>query len=310
MFKTRTRPSWCDEHITAVLRLGGIEPLEAFVKLTSWRLTRCLVCDCEAHYRLEYVLDRNKLGEPVCRACFWRGWAQTTRALQGLPVSAASEEEARSHAEASGFDYLGSLTQPSLHDDPHRVRCRLCQRISATRLSDLSFGCSCQSNPRRDRQTANVSGPRRKELLKDSGLPVLRWWDQERNDSASWETVGVSGRREVGWKCPVCDLRFNRRVDEMASLPSCPACEQERRAAWQAEYRLRRHLHQRRRDETGMSNIVVSIGAWTANAKVARGAAAVIVTGRIQRTGQVVNLNAEKLQPLPLAAKTKSRDFR
>ncbi|GAA0946580.1 hypothetical protein GCM10009554_42610 [Kribbella koreensis] len=59
-----------------------------------------------------------------------------------------------------------------------------------------------------------------------------------------------------------------------------------------------------------MSNIVVSIGAWTANAKVARGAAAVIVTGRIQRTGQVVNLNAEKLQPLPLAAKTKSRDFR
>ena len=63
-------------------------------------------------------------------------------------------------------------------------------------------------------------------------------------------------------------------------------------------------------DETGMSNIVVSVGAWNHNAKVARGAAAVIVTGRVQRTGQVVNLNAEKLQPLPLAAKTKSRDFR
>ncbi|WP_433020070.1 error-prone DNA polymerase [Kribbella sp. CA-294648] len=63
-------------------------------------------------------------------------------------------------------------------------------------------------------------------------------------------------------------------------------------------------------DETGMSNIVVSIGAWNANAKTARTAAAVIVTGRVQRTGQVVNLNAERLEPLPLAAKTKSRDFR
>ncbi|WBQ03863.1 error-prone DNA polymerase [Kribbella sp. CA-293567] len=63
-------------------------------------------------------------------------------------------------------------------------------------------------------------------------------------------------------------------------------------------------------DETGMSNIVVSVGAWTANAKTARTAAAVIVTGRVQRTGQVVNLNAERLHPLPLAAKTKSRDFR
>ncbi|WP_432951071.1 error-prone DNA polymerase [Kribbella sp. CA-253562] len=63
-------------------------------------------------------------------------------------------------------------------------------------------------------------------------------------------------------------------------------------------------------DETGMANIVLSVGAWNAHAKVARTAAAVIVRGRVQRTGQVVNLNAEHLEPLPLAAKTKSRDFR
>jgi error-prone DNA polymerase len=63
-------------------------------------------------------------------------------------------------------------------------------------------------------------------------------------------------------------------------------------------------------DETGMSNIVISVGVWNAHAKVARGAAAVIVRGRVQRTGQVVNLNAERFDVLPLAAKTKSRDFR
>jgi hypothetical protein len=100
----------------------------------------------------------------------------------------------------------------------------------------MTFGCSCQSNPRRDRQTANVSGPRRKELLKDSGLPGLAWWDHERNDPASFETVGVAGRREVGWRCPTCDLRFSRRVDRMALSPDCPVCEGKRQAAWQAEY--------------------------------------------------------------------------
>jgi error-prone DNA polymerase len=63
-------------------------------------------------------------------------------------------------------------------------------------------------------------------------------------------------------------------------------------------------------DETGMTNVVVSVGAWKVNAQVARGAAAVIVRGLVQRNGQVVNLNAERLEPLPLAAKSKSRDFR
>ncbi|GAB2605232.1 error-prone DNA polymerase [Kribbella endophytica] len=63
-------------------------------------------------------------------------------------------------------------------------------------------------------------------------------------------------------------------------------------------------------DETGMANIVISVGAWNHHAKVARTAAAIIVRGRVQRTGQVVNLNAEHMEPLPLAAKTKSRDFR
>ncbi|MEV6286054.1 error-prone DNA polymerase [Kribbella sp. NPDC051770] len=63
-------------------------------------------------------------------------------------------------------------------------------------------------------------------------------------------------------------------------------------------------------DETGMSNIVISVQVWNANATVARTAAAVIVQGRVQRTGQVVNLNANHLEQLPLAAKMKSRDFR
>ncbi len=63
-------------------------------------------------------------------------------------------------------------------------------------------------------------------------------------------------------------------------------------------------------DETGMINIVVSIATWQANATVARAARAVIVHGRVQRTGQVTNLNADRFEDLPLAATTRSRDFR
>ena len=53
-YGTRTKPAWCDEHITAILRQGGLLPLEPFVSPQAYRLTRCLTCGCEAHYRFEY----------------------------------------------------------------------------------------------------------------------------------------------------------------------------------------------------------------------------------------------------------------
>ncbi|HZX04871.1 error-prone DNA polymerase, partial [Kribbella sp.] len=63
-------------------------------------------------------------------------------------------------------------------------------------------------------------------------------------------------------------------------------------------------------DETGMANIVITVGCWHHHAAVARNAAALIIRGRVERAGEVTNLSAEHLQRLPLAARTKSRDFR
>jgi error-prone DNA polymerase len=63
-------------------------------------------------------------------------------------------------------------------------------------------------------------------------------------------------------------------------------------------------------DETGMANIVITVGCWHHYAAVARNAAALIIRGRVERAGEVTNLSAEHLQHLPLAARTKSRDFR
>jgi DNA polymerase-3 subunit epsilon len=145
-FKTRSKPTYCDEHIGEILRQGGLEPLESFTRPDDWLLTRCVLCSNVAHYRFVYVLDQNALGQLTCRACYWSEWAASSRRMQGAyaRLDPVSFEDARAHAEANGYEYLGPLTDPSYPDDPHRVECRRCGRVSAERLGDIGFGCSCQ----------------------------------------------------------------------------------------------------------------------------------------------------------------------
>ena len=80
-FKTRTKSTWCDEHLTAILAVGGLRPLGPFTAPKDFRLCECAVCGVKAHYRLEYTLDKNRLGEPTCRACYWRAWAGESRRM-------------------------------------------------------------------------------------------------------------------------------------------------------------------------------------------------------------------------------------
>ncbi|HEY9556883.1 MAG TPA: error-prone DNA polymerase, partial [Acidimicrobiales bacterium] len=63
-------------------------------------------------------------------------------------------------------------------------------------------------------------------------------------------------------------------------------------------------------DETGLINVVVSKGCWTAHRQIARTSPALLIRGRLERAEGVTNVVAERLEPLPLSAPTKSRDFR
>jgi error-prone DNA polymerase len=65
-------------------------------------------------------------------------------------------------------------------------------------------------------------------------------------------------------------------------------------------------------DETGLINIVVSKGCWARHRRVARGASALLIRGRLERgDGDVLNVIAERLEPLTAAVGTmRSRDFR
>lgn len=237
-FRTRTKPAWCDKHITGALRAGGLRPLEPFIGPTTWRLTECLTCGVAAHYRLVYTLEKNALAEPTCRACYWRRWASRTRALQGVyaATEVVPEQRARQTAEEHGYDYLGPLTSPSLRDDPHHVRCRYCGRLSAERLGDIGWGCQCQVNPRRAQDASSEARRSKKALLKDSDLAAVDWWDRERNSGEAWATATPRARREAWWACPECGEQFVAQVVEMASWPRCPRCDERTRAERQAAY--------------------------------------------------------------------------
>ncbi len=63
-------------------------------------------------------------------------------------------------------------------------------------------------------------------------------------------------------------------------------------------------------DETGLINVVVSKGCWARFRPVARGASAMAIRGRLERSEGVINIVAEHLAPLPLAGTVPSRDFR
>ena len=66
-------------------------------------------------------------------------------------------------------------------------------------------------------------------------------------------------------------------------------------------------------DETGLVNVVVSKGCWAHHREVAAGAVALLVRGRAEvadDAGRVVNVVAERLEPLSLASPGRARDFR
>ena len=62
-------------------------------------------------------------------------------------------------------------------------------------------------------------------------------------------------------------------------------------------------------DETGMINVVISVGCWNKYARIARESNALIIRGRIERAKGVVKLVAARLERLPFVATTSSRDF-
>lgn len=64
-------------------------------------------------------------------------------------------------------------------------------------------------------------------------------------------------------------------------------------------------------DETGLVNVICPVGVWNRYRRVARQAPAMIVRGILERSEEgVVNVIADRLEPLQSGIRTTSRDFR
>jgi error-prone DNA polymerase len=63
-------------------------------------------------------------------------------------------------------------------------------------------------------------------------------------------------------------------------------------------------------DETGLINVICSKGVWARYRRAARGAGALLIRGILERSEGVVNLAADRIEPLAVLAHPPSRDFR
>lgn len=63
-------------------------------------------------------------------------------------------------------------------------------------------------------------------------------------------------------------------------------------------------------DETGMTNVICSVGVYDRYRPVSRTAAAMVVRGIVEQRDGALNVLADRIEALPLRAPTRSRDFR
>ena len=64
-------------------------------------------------------------------------------------------------------------------------------------------------------------------------------------------------------------------------------------------------------DESGLVNVICSVGVWKRYRRIARDSPALIVRGILERSPEgVTNLLADRLEALPMSTRTTSRDFR
>jgi error-prone DNA polymerase len=63
-------------------------------------------------------------------------------------------------------------------------------------------------------------------------------------------------------------------------------------------------------DETGMLNVTCSPGLWLRYRRVARTSSALLIRGRLENVEGVINLTADRLDPVEVPVRPTSRDFR
>lgn len=134
---------------------AGLIRLEPFRGPREWMLTRCKTCGVEAHYRFEYILHKLEVGEPVCRACYWRQWYRDSWTQLGVGQGLKGSVPNRvllDVVDTCGYELLDVIPGDVAGEELYHVRCRACGRMSVERLGDVVWGCTCSGTTREQRK--------------------------------------------------------------------------------------------------------------------------------------------------------------
>ena len=63
-------------------------------------------------------------------------------------------------------------------------------------------------------------------------------------------------------------------------------------------------------DESGMINVICSVGLWSRYRKVARGSPSLLIRGVVERAGGAISVVADRIAAVNMVVATPSRDFR
>ena len=140
------------EELESILTSGGLELAESYDSSKSYPknlylLTKCKICNTEAHYRIAYIIEKTDLGESVCRACYWNAWMRSSHPIVHI-TSGNSFNEYSTIAKAYGYKLVNVLKDGSIDntDTILLVVCSNCGKQTVKRSSDISFKCSCQTH--------------------------------------------------------------------------------------------------------------------------------------------------------------------
>lgn len=146
MYATRTKPAYCETCVHTLIDKAGLKPITMFSKPNEFFTTQCKTCGVVADYSFNYVLSKIKIGEPVCRACYWKHWfAQSWDDFgcgQGL-AHGLSEEGARYLAHASGYELVQLIPGAVEGEEPLLVRCSFCGRQVVETPKNIVWRCTC-----------------------------------------------------------------------------------------------------------------------------------------------------------------------
>lgn len=159
-----------DRELDELLDKAGLRMAQPYSPKRSYRKdaymhTACKDCGVEAHYKLKYILNKNSIGEEVCRACYWRQWYGSAYDLyeegvrqlidfgmtreelikQGIIFQRhdASWDETQSLCKQNGYKLIDLIHGDCAGEDVLITYCPNCERILPQRPGDVAFGCPC-----------------------------------------------------------------------------------------------------------------------------------------------------------------------